>query len=113
MPCLRGHWPEAPNLTYCRWLTARPAVLAKTYGVRAVLLPVLRSTVRNVRFDPFVPRYLLVGFYPHETTCLISSDAGLLGSARADRRGSFQTIPAVGLGAVQRFVGGLQYEIGI
>jgi len=26
---LRGQWPEAPDLTYDRGLTARPVVLAK------------------------------------------------------------------------------------
>ncbi|HKF05387.1 MAG TPA: hypothetical protein VKB49_23915 [Candidatus Sulfotelmatobacter sp.] len=49
MSRLRGHWPEAPNLTYYRGLTARPAVLAKTYGHRAVILPVQRSTARPGR----------------------------------------------------------------
>ena len=29
MSRLRGHRPETPNPTYDRWLTARPAVLAK------------------------------------------------------------------------------------
>jgi len=56
MSRLRGHWPEAPNLTYYCGLTARPAVLAKTYGHRAVILPVQRSTVRSGRSHPmFVP----------------------------------------------------------
>lgn len=32
MSRLRRHWPETPDLTYDRRLTARPAVLAKTYG---------------------------------------------------------------------------------
>jgi len=39
MSRLRGHWPEAPNLTYDRGLTARPAVLAKTYGTGLSFFP--------------------------------------------------------------------------
>jgi len=32
MSCLRGHGPETLNPTFDRRLTARPAVLAKTFG---------------------------------------------------------------------------------
>lgn len=41
MSRLRRHGPEAPHPTFDRRLTARPAVLAKTFGYRAVTLPVL------------------------------------------------------------------------
>src|SRR5215469_12498592 len=59
MSRLRGHWPEAPNLTYYRGLTARPAVLAKTYGRRVVILPVQRSTARprTSTFDTLDPAH--------------------------------------------------------
>jgi len=40
MPGLRWYWPEAPEFSHRRGLTARPAVLTNVRG-RAVLLPVL------------------------------------------------------------------------
>jgi len=40
MPGLRGYWPDSHHPTYDRRLTARPAVLAKTYG-SGLSLPVL------------------------------------------------------------------------
>src|ERR1035438_1391106 len=51
MSRLRGHWPEAPNLTFDRWLTARPAVLAKTFGTGPSYFPSDGS-----RPGPHVPR---------------------------------------------------------
>ena len=39
MSRLRGHRPEAPNLTFDRRLTARPAVLAKTFGTGPSYFP--------------------------------------------------------------------------
>jgi hypothetical protein len=37
--CLRGQWPEARHPTFDRRLTARPAVLAKTYGTGSSHFP--------------------------------------------------------------------------
>ena len=39
MSRLRGHWPEAPNPAFDRRLTARPAVLAKTFGAGPSYFP--------------------------------------------------------------------------
>lgn len=111
MPCLRGYWPEAPNLTYCRRLTARPAVLAKTYGVRTVLLPVLRSAVRNVRKFLAAYSHFVVGLLRVVRDRL--GDSSRFYSRPASCGSRLQAIAAVGLGAVQSFIRSLQHRLGI
>jgi len=50
MPCLRRQRPEAHNLTHGRGLTARPAVLAKTFESEPSCFPSYGMTVRTARY---------------------------------------------------------------
>src|SRR5689334_14564843 len=57
MSRLRGHRPEAPNPTCDHRLTARPLVLAKTYGPGPTCIPSCGVAVRPhvpspICFDP-------------------------------------------------------------
>ena len=51
MPCLRGQRPEAHDLTHGRGLTARPAVLAKTYEPEPSCFPSYGMTARAARYQ--------------------------------------------------------------
>jgi hypothetical protein len=50
MSRLRGRRPETPNPTFDRRLTARPVVLAKTFGTGPSHFPSIWLTVRAARF---------------------------------------------------------------
>ena len=96
MPCLRGHWPETPNLTYYRRLTARPAVLAKR-GTGPSYFPSNSPTVRTA---------------PDDTRFRLSNPSRLsLSAAQSDS--AFNSIATVRFRAVERFIGSLQDRISV
>ena len=93
-----GKRPKAPDLTYDRGLTARPAVLAKNVRTRIVFFP------SNGRRSGRTFFFLGIGAK--------SGDSGSFGSAGAlERNGGFHSIAAVFFCPVECFVRCFQHAI--
>src|SRR5580698_10593721 len=112
MSRLRGHWPEAPDSTYNRRLTARLAVLAKrSEPGRHTSRPTVDGPGRTY------PTQLRCG------SCLDFLEDAKLGFRSSGDSSCFDAAPPAGngcglhpvstvrLGAVERLVGRLQHKI--